>query len=442
MSLFKGDNSLGARDIFITRAVYDGFALTNLKKVNEPTIETLQIKDFRKDEKILYGRIDASNNPIHPKATYLKPFPSSQKHRALDFVVAAFEDMKKKFERHVAQGYIRMDDPIFSSLNVQQGFISPVAEYRSHVARLESDFKIFVNNKSRIDKISDFDSFLPFFMEYVELTNPGNPITRSMFLLTNQTTPLTSGLIFDIHKADAGNDAFKIQRFYKQRNFEYFKNLAFQYGFVLDKHIPWRLIADINSPAMTKYIQKALNTDSANGYAMLRMYFSETYSRDVPSLANLLLSLYNSIVQHRPFEKKPQPAATVSSFTGKTKPQPCKEVKVIRRKRVHMGVLQSKYPPSLWLDLYTKIRNLETGMLYNQASIESIVSNAIDLENRLDTRTAMRYIISKFDNVEHHNGSFFHDTVRLEMAEDPTATEAEVSEKVQRSVQASNFVVY
>ena len=53
MSLFKGDNSLGARDIFITRAVYDGFALTNLKKVNEPTIETLQIKDFRKDEKIL-----------------------------------------------------------------------------------------------------------------------------------------------------------------------------------------------------------------------------------------------------------------------------------------------------------------------------------------------------------------------------------------------------
>ena len=94
------------------------------------------------------------------------------------------------------------------------------------------------------------------------------------------------------------------------------------------------------------------------------------------------------------------------------------------------------------LDLYTKIRNFETGLLYSQGTVESIASNAIDLENKLDIPTAMRYIISKFDNVEHHGGSFFHDTVRLEMAEDPTATDSDVSDRVQRSVQASNFVVY
>ena len=442
MSLFKGNNNLGARDLFITRAVYDGYALTNLRQVNEPTIETLQIKDFKKDEKILYGRVDTSNNPVTPRAIYLKPFPSNLKYQALDFVVAAFEDMKKKFERHVSQGYLQMDDPILSSLNVEQGFVSPTAEYNSHVSRLESDFNVFINNKSRINKVTDFDSFVSIFMEYVELTNPGNPITRSMFLLTNQTTPLTSGLVFDIYKGDAGDDALKVSSFYKQRNFEYFKNLAFQYGFVLDKHVPWRLVADINSPVMIRYIQEALGTDSANGYTMLNLYFDETYSTDIPSLANLLISLYNSIASRRPFEKKPQPAATISSFSGKSKSQSCKEVKVIRRTTVDMTTLQSKYPSSFWLDLYTKIRNLETGLLYDQHSINTIVSNATDLENKLDIPTAMRYIISKFDNVEHHNGSLFHDIVRLEMAEDPTATEAEVSDRVQRSVQASNFVVY
>ena len=165
MSLFKGNNSLGARDLFITRAVYDGFALTNLKKVNEPTIETLQIKDFRKDEKILYGRVDTANNPIQPRSTYLKAFPSNQKHRALDFVVAAFEDMKKKFERHVAQGYIQMDAPILTSLEVAQGFVNPTAEYRSHVGRLESDFKIFVDSMVPTDKMAA----RPQFFKYVTI---------------------------------------------------------------------------------------------------------------------------------------------------------------------------------------------------------------------------------------------------------------------------------
>ena len=50
MPQFNGKNSLGARDLMISRSVYNGYVLTLLDNVNEPTVETLQIKDFQKDE--------------------------------------------------------------------------------------------------------------------------------------------------------------------------------------------------------------------------------------------------------------------------------------------------------------------------------------------------------------------------------------------------------
>ena len=54
----------------------------------------------------------------------------------------------------------------------------------------------------------------------------------------------------------------------------------------------------------------------------------------------------------------------------------------------------------------------------------------------------MSYTISKFDNVEHFNGSTFYDVTRLDFAEEGLGLENDVKETVQRSVQASNFVVY
>ena len=298
--------------------------------MTEPTVETLQIKDFRKDEKIFYGRVNTSNNPIIPRSDYIKPFPSNNRYRALNFVVDAFEDMKKKFERHVSQGYLQMDDPILSTLSIENAYISSKSGYDAHITVVQNDFDAFIKSRSRIDEVVDFDSFLPFFMEYLELTNPGNPMTRSMYQITNLSTPMTSGLAFDLFAADAGDDVVKIDDFYKKRNFEYFKNLAFQYGFVLDKHVPWRVIADINSPVMDRYIRNAMGTDSANGYAMLQVYYKEIFSQDIPNLIYLVLSLYNAIATSRPFETRPQPAPTVSSFSGKTKTQGCKVTKVIR----------------------------------------------------------------------------------------------------------------
>ena len=60
----SGNNDLGARDMYLQRSIYNGFILTALNKVNSPQIETIQIKDFLKDEKLLIGRVDPFGNPL------------------------------------------------------------------------------------------------------------------------------------------------------------------------------------------------------------------------------------------------------------------------------------------------------------------------------------------------------------------------------------------
>ena len=99
-------------------------------------------------------------------------------------------------------------------------------------------------------------------------------------------------------------------------------------------------------------------------------------------------------------------------------------------------------PTSYWVDKYVKIRNAETGLGYDDATVDIIIKNTTQLINNLDIFTGMRYIASKFDNVAHLEGSLFYDITRTEMSQDPNATESSVKERVQRSVQDSNFVQY
>tara|TARA_R110002072_G_scaffold275559_1_gene436660 strand:+ start:3375 stop:4703 length:1329 start_codon:yes stop_codon:yes gene_type:complete len=442
MSLLKGKNHLGARGLYITRSVYNARAITVLKKVSQPTIETLQIKDFLKDEKLLIGRVDNNNNPVFPLPYYLKPFPNHPEKLALNFVVDAYADMKRKFDKYRKQGYVPQNVPGIIEMRVDAAYSSPNVGYKNHIELVKKDFMGYLERNGRLKKVSDFSTFVPIFMEYVELTNPGNPITRSMFILSKLATPFSSGLMFEVYSGDAGNDELKIELFYKQRNFEYFKNLAYSYGFVVDKHIPWRLVADMNSPLMEPYIDASLKTQNAGAPAVLNTCFKKTYSDDVPTLIKMLSDVYNSIVTRRPYERIYEAAPTASPHHSKTVQNGCKTKKTIRRDPVTVGELYQKYKPPFWINLYTRIRNLETGLLYREETVQEIVDRSIDLAKKLDTPSAMRYIITKFDNVEHHAGSLFHDTVRADMAMDPSATDASVSEKVRRSVQASNFVVY
>jgi len=445
MPRFKGNNSLKAREMLIERNVYTSYALAELRKVSGPKLETIQIKDFQKDEKLFVGRVDQQHNPIFINPRYLKSIgdPSGRQNKtAINFVADAFGDMKKKFDKALRTGRISSNSIALSELAAKKAYVDPLKQYNDFIKGKTAEFKGFAKRKGRLKTIKDFDSFVNVFLEFIDSTAKRVPFTKSMFLLTKEVSVLSSGLAIEVYEGNYGSDKEKIELFYRHSNFEYLKNLAYAHGFVIDKHIPWRLIADMNSPQMTPYINESFKIPGIGAGSVLFLAFNKTYFDDINSLARIMVDFYNTIAVHRPRTVIREPSATSSPNSAKTVFAKCEKKRTIRRKRTTVREVIASHTNAFWLNVYAKIRNAETGLRYGDGTLSVITKNSIDLINSLDSATAMRYITSKFDNVEHFEGSLFHDITRIHMRKDPTATGTSVDETVLRSVQASNFVIY
>lgn len=435
-------NNLPARESIIKRADYSVNAIPFLPEANEPTLETTQLKDFLLNEKIFIGRVDGSFNPVFVNQKELDNFgPDSSTKVGLRVVTEAYKDMKRKYDRDFAQGYINQNAPALTELSVKKAFINPFDNYKNNLRSRTEEFLSYAKNNRLINNIEGFDSFVNPFLQYIRDTGKERPITRSMYFLTRRYSPLSTGLAFEVDNASYSEDQYKIDAYYRQKNFQYFKNLASRYGFVIDKNIPWRLVADLNSPQMTPYVEKAFGFPGGSNY-VLAVAYTQTYGDDIPSIINLMVQFYNRVAQHRRKTVIKESGPTVGAG-GRTAFNVCsRRGKVIRRSQVDPRRIPNAYPDEFWLDKYARIRNTETGLDYDEAQIQQISTNAGNIVKRLDRASAMRYIISKFDNVQHFEGSLFYDSTRLDFARQGLGDEADVLETVKRSVQASNFVIY
>ena len=169
-------------------------------------------------------------------------------------------------------------------------------------------FFTFVSENGYLKTLSDFASFVPIFMEYVNLVSKNIPITRSMFFLSKYISPRSTGLVLEIYEGDYGDDKLKEELFYRDRNFEYLKNLAYVFGFMIDKHIPWRLVADLNSPRMKRYIRETIGPEEPDAGTTLLTTHTLTYPDDTNMLVDLMVSCYNEIARMRPRTNITSPA--------------------------------------------------------------------------------------------------------------------------------------
>ena len=435
-------NGMPSREMIISRADFSVNAIPFLPNETGPTLETRQLKDFLLNEKIFIGRVDGSFNPVFVNDKELDGFGrGSGTKTGLRVVTAAFRDMKKKFDRDFEQGKINRNAPALTELSVKKAYSNPYDQYRKDIDSRVQEFLSYIKNNRLINTIEDFDSFVNPFLQYIKDTAKERPITRSMYFLTRRYSPLSTGLAFEVDNAPYSEDQYKIDAYYRQKNFQYFKNLASRYGFVIDKNIPWRLVADLNSPQMTPYIEKAFGFPGGSNY-VLAVAYTQTYGDDVPSIINLMVQFYNRVAQHRRKTVIKESGPTVGAG-GRTAFNACsRRGKTIRRRQIDPRRMPNAYPDGFWLDKYARIRNIETGLDYNEAQIQQISKNAENIVKKLDRPSAMRYIISKFDNVQHFEGSLFYDATRLDFARQGLGAEADVAETVKRSVQASNFVIY
>jgi len=244
---------------------YDLFENRKIYKENFPNSYNFNAKpiDMWLD-RTHYGKIDFEQNVIsitdNASEEKLKQLrvtsPGEELFLAIDFVADAFNDFKSHFRKADAFGKIGNEG--IRELVQTNGFKSPNSEYEKYFINIADSFVFtYARENPNVNKnIVDFESFMKYFMQFARNFSNKFPITRTGMIKSRFCSPLVSGLIIEVSAQDHDNDLGKYT-WLEDVNFDFYRNTARKFGFMIDKNAPWRLIADINSIPLQRYWQKS-----------------------------------------------------------------------------------------------------------------------------------------------------------------------------------------
>ena len=119
-----------------------------------------------------------------------------------------------------------------------------------------------------------------------------HPFTFSGFLKSRYCPINVSGLVIEIANLDYYDDSKKMEHFINSGHWEYYLNACRSFGFMVDKNIPWRLVADIASPEMLGYAAQ-YNMQATN--RIINIGYTRTDYIYYAKFRKYLLRLYNTV---------------------------------------------------------------------------------------------------------------------------------------------------
>lgn len=375
-------NAEGARQLFNKRLIYAREAgLPQTTGLTDAPAKAMT--DFLA-EKLLYGRVNRKFVPIamskFRQERHLRTISAAQSQeknlRAIHFVVDAFNAMATQFEKCAMEGKIDINDPFLSRLKAYRAFENPILKYQQYMVRYLALFKANVNSDP-LRPLENFDQFESQITEAVGLTGLSSPITYTGFIKSRRCPINVSGLVIEIADLNASDDEEKVAQFLQSKNWDFFVNTAATYGFMIDKMVPWRLIADIGAPAMVQYAA-AYNMNSTDD--ILAQCYQPVSSRAAKTFTTQLYNMYN----------KSTPAVIMYA-------EECNGI-VLTKQRLpnkygSTEKLKGFYRDSHFLSLYCKIRFKEEESSYTENERQLLIDDVIEL-----TRARSQgYAIGRFE---------------------------------------------
>lgn len=205
-----------------------------------------------------YGILNTKGNSVIPNDIYLKPLryvEESNSLYAVGFVADAFRDFAEKMRELADNGVVYKDSP-WAAPTAKKAMTFAANEYNSYMLdNLHPVFRdLYISRRNRSSKIMNFNSFLDQFSKFQkDILKTSGPLSLSGFMESSYSSVLMSGLVIEIGDDKYDNDENKSKK-YGDVNFQMAARIAEQYGFSIDRNIPWRLVANINNPAMQEYI--------------------------------------------------------------------------------------------------------------------------------------------------------------------------------------------
>ena len=205
-----------------------------------------------------YGLINSVGNAVIPKESALKPLKYCGPQKvlyAMDFVSDAWRDFVEKIRQLALNNILPKDSP-WTTLQAYKAWEPAEVAYDNYLTQMvfPTFNEIYMSLGAHQHNVTDVESFLQEFTSYnTHVLSYAGPLTLSGFMESPTSNPLMSGLIIEV-SADRYDDDLNKSATWGGTEFQLIASIAAEYGFSIDQHIPWRLIANIGSPALQEYM--------------------------------------------------------------------------------------------------------------------------------------------------------------------------------------------
>lgn len=395
---FKGKNDIESTiELFYERADYYVNAFSQ-NDGNGP----VQVRDFNFVEDTLYGRVDTELNTVLIDEKNLKYIPSANPNaplRVLDFVADAFTDMVEAFKRACQNSILDVDDDYLSIPKAYRAYRSPTEMYVEYLEFLMLQFidthLYTLNNKKKVLNVTQF---VKEFFSFVSQQSDHTPVTFTSWQRSRKSSIFTSGIAIDISNLAIDQDSFKETSFLNNPIFNFYTNMAKQYGFAISRNAPWILVADIMSPALQKYANNYIILGARSTFINKYKY---AYEVDIPLLRDVLFQSYNEFVNRFYFERD-----VGVSCNNKT------QINIKTREQLTLSQFNQKITNQFLCDFYIKMRNMEENDVLSPAQIKKLLLYSKSKNYLLDNMNFMRYINDEFRKTYKSRPGGLNSTIR------------------------------
>lgn len=363
----KGQNKMSSRASFMQKKLYEQKAFSG------PGLDKNKPIDIWY-EKLLYGRTDQFHNTIQVKQDKLKQIlQPDDTVLVLDFIADAFADFADFWAYLNRKNVLEKNSP-YASLKLKKGWQDINVYYYEIMSVYYDKFVEYVKETKKDKEITNFKSFLEIYVEFLDIQTPFFPILRSSVNSSRFSNPNVSGIVLDLKVEDFSDDQMKFNKYITDPNFAVFKETAMKYGFLVDKHAPWRIFADIASPAMKPYMDKyEVNVDT-----FFESYYTKLLYPDLDILKLYVIQMYNAYVLSKPRFQEP----VFAICNGRTRLR----TETTIREAITKEVVELQIPEETWIRFYTFIKAREQNLGWSQTFFEQVVLNAIQFKEGVNIR--------------------------------------------------------
>lgn len=312
----------------------------------------------------LWGKVDQKQRYIIPGDEHLKPI--SDELSAMNFVADAYHDFKNY--AIAARNSLKTSMTSFIDIgNPKKAYEDVVLQYQDYfVDFLEQEFaNRFITDQKRAT-IDTFNDYSKLYMRFFDI-NSSIPHTMVGYLSSNFVSYRASGLIIEFSTDDYDKDEIKWEDFLSNDFFEDFTKISGNFGFYVNKHVPWAIVANFNSKGMRRYMLK-YNLKNASDVFKGQYYPAEYISYN--SFKNYMFLSYSSFLRRYPVVEKVSInnciRSTFMESSYKTKRQlslrPNEFSKGLLENDIDFDSFLKEYGEMYFIKLYTKIRLAEEGI--------------------------------------------------------------------------------